>query len=86
MDGTIKRSDGGDNEPIPPPGPPPFHLESHYDYDGARESLACTTSYDCRTPPRDRSYCFKGQCVGGGGPIFSAAAFLNQVSTSNPVS
>ena len=84
MDGTIKRSDGGDDEPIPPPGLPSLHLQSNYD--DARESLACTTSYDCRTPPRDRSYCFKGQCVGGGGPIFSAAAFLNQVNTSTPAS
>eukprot|EP01043_Picozoa_sp_COSAG02_P027814 COSAG02_NODE_1656_length_11472_cov_4.522729_4_plen_788_part_00 len=80
MDGTIKRSDGGDNEPIPPPGLLSLDPEPHHG--NVKDALACSTSYDCRTPPRDRSYCFQGQCVGGGGPIFSAAAFLNQ-STSD---
>jgi hypothetical protein len=59
----------GDDEPIPPPG------------DGllAAAGAACQSSWECRAPPRDRSYCgAAGVCVGGGGPVFSPTVFLGQ--------
>ena len=40
--------------------------------------VACNSSSECRAPPRDRSYCRCGQCVGGGGRVFSPTAFLTQ--------
>eukprot|EP01046_Picozoa_sp_COSAG06_P053082 COSAG06_NODE_9090_length_1989_cov_4.921456_3_plen_110_part_00 len=46
------------------------------------ELLSCTHSEECRTPPRDRSYCYKGQCVGGGGVLFDPAIFLGQNGSS----
>ena len=61
MDGKIKRSDGGDNEPL---------LEH-------QQNMQCDTSVQCNTPPRDRSYCYRGNCVGGGGTVFDGAAYLD---------
>ena len=37
----------------------------------------CTSSEQCRAPPRDRSYCYQGACVAGGGVVFDASAFLD---------
>lgn len=64
MDGKLRRTDGGVEEPIPPPNM------------AGTAGLACITSEECRTPPRDRSYCYNGACVPGGGVIFDGAAFL----------
>jgi hypothetical protein len=64
MDGKLRRADGGVEEPIPPP-----NLTK-------TPALACTTSDVCRAPPRDRSYCYNGTCVPGGGIVFDGAAFL----------
>ena len=60
MEGKLKRSDGADEEPLRMAGAPP----------------SCNTSDQCRLPPRDRSYCYQGQCVPGGGTVFDAAAYL----------
>ena len=58
MDGTIKRSDGSDSEPIPPGDPTSAAAE--------QPGVACTSSWECRAPPRDRSYCSADKtCVGG---------------------
>ena len=50
--------------------------------DAEEELLSCTHSEECRTPPRDRSYCYKGRCVGGGGVLFDPAIFLGQNGSS----
>ena len=85
MDGTIKRSDGSDSEPIPPGDPTRAPAAE-------QPGVACASSWECRTPPRDRSYCSADKtCVGGGGPIFSPTDFLgqnaseyDQLQTGNP--
>ena len=67
MDGKLMRSDGNVQEPAPPNGT-----------SAAKEGvgLACISSEECNTPPRDRSYCYRGECVAGGGVVFDGAAFL----------
>ena len=85
MDGTIKRSDGSDSEPIPPGDPTRAPAAE-------QPGVACASSWECRTPPRDRSYCSADKtCVGGGGPVFSPTDFLgqnaseyDQLQTGNP--
>ena len=76
MDGKLKRSDGGDDEPIPA-----FAGLVNGTVNGG-DALACSTSATCRAPPRDRSYCFEGKCVSGGGTVFDAVAFLGQTGTA----
>lgn len=60
MNGKIKRSDGTIFEPP---------LEGG-------TTLTCITSADCIVPPRDRSYCYQGQCIPGGGIVFDGAAYF----------